>query len=1013
MGFILGADGSKRNNKRGTAMSKLIPRNPLNIIPSNGSGSDGSDGSGNQPMPNEKDPGNITKVLKGLRSQLNALRNSHTGEGEIPGEADLERAIAHMEAARKNKRAAQVRHDAATPGLPAEPPKAPATRDSNWVGGSVAPGGVVGDGEVIFQEGVAGRDYVRADVYIAHADTVNGPGVNTPDLLRETYLQRMVHAASRVSLGQLAIRERRGDYRLPEITLERIYIPLDITRSQKAARQHDGTGRLTINTPVLDQLIRARRLVILGDPGSGKSTLINFLAITLALARLDTENEQAYLQRLCVSDDGHQRAAKWSYGALMPVRIELRELVQDIPQKTKKGDARLIWVHIKRQLERVGLEEFEPHLKAHILKGEALIMFDGLDEIPQMTRRKIVRDAISDFADSNVKTRYIVTCRELSYNDPDWQLRGFPTVTLAPLSDIAIHDFINNWYRAMVTIGQLTEVVARKRAAQLDAIIDDFNDLASNPMLLTVMAIVHTNNGTLPHERARLYNQCVNLLLWQWQRAKNTSTGEIEPGIENQLDTREELLVNALWDLAYEAHSASDGTTGAMQMRETEVMFVLKRYLDSWEKAEHFCQYVEERSGLLIGKGEHADQDHPNAPVQLRLGDATRERTYSFAHRGFQEFLAACYIAASQNAPSRLVNLTKYGDLWYEVMRLTIGHLVFNHHNLNQPVYIMDVMCPIEPPSDENGWRRVWWAAEMLALIGYDTAKNVDQVGERTCQRVMTYLNALVHHGELPPRERARAADALGHLRDTRSGIMGFDAGKDMLRINGALAPVGPGVKPQKVQIKAYRLARYPVTNYQFRYFFENEYLNDKWWSPQGLAWRERSRHHGGYLNDPHLGNDNRPVVGVTWFEAQAYATWLSSKVKMLLRLPTEVEWEYAAAGKERRRYPWGDLGRETIANLREAHVAETTAVGIFPEDITPEGVFDMGGNVWEWTSSLALDWPYQAGKHEDPVKPGARVLRGGSYDTARQQARCTERHEVEPHAVVPFIGFRLARDAE
>ncbi len=164
------------------------------------------------------------------------------------------------------------------------------------------------------------------------------------------------------------------------------------------------------------------------------------------------------------------------------------------------------------------------------------------------------------------------------------------------------------------------------------------------------------------------------------------------------------------------------------------------------------------------------------------------------------------------------------------------------------------------------------------------------------------------------------------------------------------------------------------------------------------------------HWEDQRYNNPQQPVVGVTWFEAVAYCLWLSFQSGKVYRLPTEVEREAATRGFEGRVYAYGDAFDSAKANTYETRIHRTAPVGIFPQGNTPEGVADLSGNIWEWTSSLERPYPYVATDgREDPTDwQSYRVVRGGSWYHLGAFARGAYRALYKPYHMNDNVGFRV-----
>ena len=171
-----------------------------------------------------------------------------------------------------------------------------------------------------------------------------------------------------------------------------------------------------------------------------------------------------------------------------------------------------------------------------------------------------------------------------------------------------------------------------------------------------------------------------------------------------------------------------------------------------------------------------------------------------------------------------------------------------------------------------------------------------------------------------------------------------------------------------------------------------------------------KSRTEPHFWTDQRFNNPCQPVVGLTWFEANAYAAWLSAVSGLAYRLPSEFEWEAAARGPQRRAYAWEGGWDQEKANTIEGRVLRTSPLGSYAAagGLGPHGEEDLTGNVREWTGSLYIPYAEKGGDREDPESVGKRVIHGGSWSNARRYARCAYRDWCGPDYFDYSIGFRL-----
>jgi iron(II)-dependent oxidoreductase len=236
------------------------------------------------------------------------------------------------------------------------------------------------------------------------------------------------------------------------------------------------------------------------------------------------------------------------------------------------------------------------------------------------------------------------------------------------------------------------------------------------------------------------------------------------------------------------------------------------------------------------------------------------------------------------------------------------------------------------------------------------------------------------------------------------------------------------------VYLPTYEIGKYEVTRGEYRRFMEaGGYQDSRYWSPEGWNWKEKvertqplmwaaEQEWAGHGFGPHrfTQTDKHPVVGVTYYEAEAYCKWAGG------RLPTEAEWEKAArwTGTYPNAFPWGDTwDPEKCNNLWDTNPAggglnklQSAPVGSYPDGVSPYGCMDMVGNAYEWVADWYKSYPGAKRPFDETNKK--RVARGGCWDDRDNVCRCGSRGwPFAPHTEGPnpdkdcdFIGIRVVR---
>lgn len=235
-----------------------------------------------------------------------------------------------------------------------------------------------------------------------------------------------------------------------------------------------------------------------------------------------------------------------------------------------------------------------------------------------------------------------------------------------------------------------------------------------------------------------------------------------------------------------------------------------------------------------------------------------------------------------------------------------------------------------------------------------------------------------------------------------------------MIAIPGGAFTMGSNDGPaderpaHQVELAAFSIDRYPVTNAQFAEFLNAAGLQNKRGERLFDDDDNDARIHrraGRWIAD--AGYEQHPVVEVSWPGARDYCAWRGA------RLPTEAEWEKAARGTDARRYPWGNAPPDrSRAQLGAAYNATAPVTG-FAAGASPYGVEGMVGNVWQWVSSAYRPYPYRADDgREDPTDAAVRATRGGGHDWSADTITATHRGRTlsrAPQAGHHNIGFRCA----
>ena len=777
--------------------------------------------------------------------------------------------------------------------------------------------------------------------------------------------------------------------------LDRVYVELEMAPDQQEriepTMERDPLSRRAWTIRELLELEPhthpwvTRRWIVRGDPGSGKTTLLRHLAAGLAA----------------------ESSPRW-----VPVFQSLPVLIRDgrpLLDRLERSLGRAERQGLGRVLDRLGEE------------ARLLVLLDGLDEVG-MEERQDAETLIRQLADRWPETPVVVTTRPIGYR----RFSGaFHELQLQPLDRERRHEFLARWFGRFE--GTSDEARAGKALQELDG--PGFEELAGNPLYLTLMALLLEDGESPSRNRAKLYDQVFDLLL-EGKHKLGVRDGSFE-----KID-RPELVRRTLRRLAETMTLDNRDAEPRRQLEERLYRDELERERDEMRKVHRwdgklpcFLDDVAEKVGVL---GPHDGED----------------ADWRFWHRTFREALAAERMVAwpAERLLEHARAVEGQESRWAEPFALLCGQvddadaLLRRLLEANRPLALR-ALATAQSVSDGT-------VEEVLELTGdwEDRSKVFEKLPELIgdadrCLRLIDRLRRgrrdgndlyfLDHAAWRVAREWPDFSDDVWRLRNRLyDHIPPPDDPRVLLSWNRpdgreedlwCRVPAGVGWvgkrddeegqdrESQRHQVRVrqpFWLSAIPVTNLLYAAFDDAKPFYP-WEGVPG----ELLTHH--------------PRVGVTWYEAVSFCRWLATQLGFegsSPTLPEEEAWEYACRAGSETRFWSGDEEKNLAvtawyranSNHCTHHVGEKKA--------NPWGLYDLHGNVWEWVATKWDEGRYQGRSSEEPhsIVPGAsladltaphrvrRVVRGGSYWLSAQRCRAAYRSSGAPGFVLEGLGFRV-----
>ena len=828
------------------------------------------------------------------------------------------------------------------------------------------------------------------------------------------------------------------------------FVPLRFTRSREFApddpeQMHSMLEMDNILTPdrVMQEAFKKdrRMLLIIGDPGAGKTTLLKYYA-------------------LCCLDP--ERFKRFEFAEPVNVfYLPLRELVKkDDGGYHHLADSLARWA-TANQLE-IDRKLFDGWLR----QGQSLVLLDGLDEIGSVEERRKACRWIEGASRGYTSARFVVTSRRTGYRkDEGVELEvDHDRADVEDFTKEQQERFLANWFRAAFlrdyNDARLPESEWRlrqerragERTTKIVAHLRDegnrsLRQLAAIPMILQIMAILWKERDHLPKSRVDLYNSVLDYLL-QFRDARRN--------IEPLMPARDARMVLGPVSLWMQERESDDAEKGAMR----DAMDERLKNLDKPPSAQDFCDYLVDRAGLLMDYGKqnyvfrHKSFREFLAGIEL-VKKVNRTSGYldaiieSFGDDWWDEPLRFFISHGDEELFDLFMDKLFSSDVSDDVLQQK--QLFLRTLIEEAPMKKPDALCEhLMKPQNSAMRQRV--ILDCIKSVGKESAienlmkfmaanlEKDNDVAERVYETLTILgVESLIRTSRPDEVSSAQASSFRNPFEQQAEYILIPGGSYVRLQPMYILIPEGSydySVMEKEFTVSDLFFAKYPVTNNLYNQFVDylqleipeydallpfsrfvevlQDIANSNCWDREFVENIEEGNDNfaelfrSQYEEDRKFGGDDNPVVGITWYAASTYCLWLSlleSKGEKLdlYRLPTGIEWEWAAAGKEKRVYPWGNAEpNPKYANYHESNIGATTPVGSYPEGATPDGLYDMAGNVWE----LLENW-YDESKKRD------RALRGGSWGVSSVSLRCSSQYSGNPDARVNYFGFRVVRSAD